>query len=166
MKWRKWNNVIHRDLGYLCVGLTLVYAISGLAVNHYRDWNPNYRVASSTANLGPLELDDQESSASAQEILDRLGQSGTIRTTFQPDPNTLQIFVEENTITVDLTTGGVTQERVSDRKLLRRLNFLHLNNPRRLWTYMADLYASKDVGRGSPEQAWLSLSLFYCCTSE
>ena len=31
-KWRRWNNVLHRDLGYLCVALTIVYAISGIAV--------------------------------------------------------------------------------------------------------------------------------------
>ena len=34
MKWRKWNIIIHRDLGYLCFGLTILYVISGVAVNH------------------------------------------------------------------------------------------------------------------------------------
>jgi len=29
MKWRKWNNILHRDIGYLCVGLTVVY-VSGV----------------------------------------------------------------------------------------------------------------------------------------
>ncbi len=32
MKWRKWNSIIHRDLGYFLVGLTVIYAISGLFV--------------------------------------------------------------------------------------------------------------------------------------
>ena len=27
MKWRKWNIIIHRDLGYLCFGLTLIYGV-------------------------------------------------------------------------------------------------------------------------------------------
>lgn len=143
MKWRKWNNLIHRDLGYLCVGLTLVYAISGVAVNHVRDrsWNPNFRVLSSSTNIGPIESQDVSTQILAQDVLRRLGETGTIRSTFRPDPNTLQVFVDNNTITVELGSGNVTQERVSDRKLLRRLNFLHLNNPRRLWTYFADLYA-------------------------
>ena len=29
--------MIHRDVGYLVVGLTLIYAISGIAVNHIDD---------------------------------------------------------------------------------------------------------------------------------
>jgi|GEM_PF-216128 len=33
---------LHRDAGALAVGLTIVYAISGLAVNHVLDWNPSY----------------------------------------------------------------------------------------------------------------------------
>ena len=41
-KWRRWNNILHRDIGYLAVGLTVVYAISGVAVNHRADWNPSY----------------------------------------------------------------------------------------------------------------------------
>ena len=39
MKWRKWNKIIHRDLGYLCFGLTIIYVISGVAVNHIATWN-------------------------------------------------------------------------------------------------------------------------------
>jgi len=143
MKWRKWNNIIHRDLGYLCVGLTIVYAISGVAVNHVRDrnWNPNFRVQTSSTNIGPIESAGVSTQLLAQDVLRRLGESGAMRSTFKPDPNTIQVFVGDNTITVELSTGNVTQERVSDRRLLRRFNFLHLNNPRRLWTYMADLYA-------------------------
>jgi hypothetical protein len=46
INWRKWNRAIHRDLGYLCFGLTLIYTISGIAMNHIQDWNPNYKIES------------------------------------------------------------------------------------------------------------------------
>ncbi len=44
MKLRKLNRVTHRDIGYLITGLTIIYAISGVALNHMHDgnWNPNY----------------------------------------------------------------------------------------------------------------------------
>ena len=42
MKWRKWNNILHRDLGYLFFGLTIIYVISGISLNHKHNWNPNY----------------------------------------------------------------------------------------------------------------------------
>ena len=43
LKIRPWVRAIHRDLGYVAVGLTFVYAISGLAVNHVADWDSELR---------------------------------------------------------------------------------------------------------------------------
>jgi hypothetical protein len=40
LTWRKWFRIIHRDFGYLFFGVTLVYAVSGIAINHLDDWNP------------------------------------------------------------------------------------------------------------------------------
>ena len=37
--WRPWLRAMHRDIGYVAVGLTFVYALSGLAVNHLTDWS-------------------------------------------------------------------------------------------------------------------------------
>ena len=54
MAWRRWNNVFHRDLGYLCVGLTLVYAVSGVAVNHVDAWNPSYEITHREADVGAI----------------------------------------------------------------------------------------------------------------
>ena len=42
LNWRKWNRVVHRDFGYLFLGMTIIYALSGIAINHIKDWNPNY----------------------------------------------------------------------------------------------------------------------------
>ena len=36
---RPWLRAIHRDVGYIAVGLTFIYALSGLAVNHLTDWS-------------------------------------------------------------------------------------------------------------------------------
>ena len=54
MNWRRLNNIVHRDLGYLAVGLTIVYGISGLAVNHKADWNPSYRVRKTVERIEPI----------------------------------------------------------------------------------------------------------------
>ena len=60
----------HRDAGNLAVGLTLVYAASGLAVNHIADWDPNFQNYEATHELGPLPGDDQ---AIAAAVTARLG---------------------------------------------------------------------------------------------
>ncbi len=42
MNLSKLNRITHRDIGYLIAGLTIIYAVSGIALNHKHDWNPNY----------------------------------------------------------------------------------------------------------------------------
>ena len=49
-----WLRAIHRDVGYLAVGLTLVYAISGLAINHIKDWDPNYTTYERERTIAPI----------------------------------------------------------------------------------------------------------------
>jgi uncharacterized protein len=141
MNWRKWNNLIHRDLGYLCFGLTMIYAISGVAVNHIDIWNPTYKVAHLRSTLDPALTGGQFDLQFVERLLKSLDESGRYLNSFQPDPRILQIFVEGNTITVNLATGEILQEKVEARPLLRQVNFLHLNHPKKLWTWFADLYA-------------------------
>jgi len=33
---RRWNNALHRDIGYLAFGMTLIYALSGIILNHFK----------------------------------------------------------------------------------------------------------------------------------
>ena len=41
-RWRAWLRAIHRDVGYLAVGFTIIYAVSGIAINHRGDsFNPD-----------------------------------------------------------------------------------------------------------------------------
>jgi hypothetical protein len=142
IKWRKWNNIIHRDLGYLCVGLTVIYAVSGVAVNHVADWNPNYRVRRTETNIGSLANGHPSSPATIEHILESVGALGSPRATFRPDTATLQIFLNDGTtVSVDLETGDVVEENVRDRRGLREANFLHLNHAKQIWTFVADIYA-------------------------
>ena len=140
MKWRKWNNIIHRDLGYLCFGLTIIYVISGVAVNHIATWNPTYEISHETTSIS---LPDKSSGNEnmVNHILKQLGENGQLKGVFQPSPDALQIFIENNTITADLKTGRVRQEKNVRRPLLFQVNFLHLNHPKKFWTWFADLYA-------------------------
>ena len=115
MKWRKWNIIVHRDLGYLCVGLTLVYAVSGVAVNHRADWNPSFIITQETTQLGTLNPNGPASPEFAAQVLAELGLEGPVRGTFRPDPESVQIFLQGSTVSVDLTNGEATYEQVKDR---------------------------------------------------
>jgi len=141
VQWRRWNNVLHRDIGYLCVGLTLVYAVSGVAVNHIGDWNPSYAVQRREASVGPLSGVDAAADSSVRAVLARLGLPPAYRTTFRTDSATLRVFLEDGIVDLHLATGTATVEMVRRRPVFQAVNFLHLNHPKKLWTWMADVYA-------------------------
>ncbi len=139
VKWRKWNNILHRDIGYLVVALTLVYGVSGIAVNHAADWNPNYSIEKRGLEIGPL--DGVSRDGVVDSVRARLGLADEPRNVFRPDPETLQLFYDRLTYSVDIPTGKVIAEEVRPRRVLFEFNQLHLNTPKRVWTYIADLYA-------------------------
>jgi len=140
MNWRLWNNVLHRDVGYLLVGMTLVYSISGIAVNHRADWNPNYQREKQFLRIEPTSK--HMSDEILAEALAKLGiQKREVRNSFRPDAETLQIFLEEKTYAIDLPTGNVLVDVVHPRPVLFELNQLHLNAPKGVWTFVSDFFA-------------------------
>ena len=140
MQWRRWNYVLHRDVGFLCIGLTLVYAISGVAVNHIGQWNPSYRVERIETNIGPITSNPADA-ATVRMILARLDERGKLESSYRPDPESLQLFVDGRSIMVQLSSGHVVHDRAIPRPGLREMNYLHLNHPKKAWTWVADLYA-------------------------
>jgi hypothetical protein len=117
-----------------------VYAVSGVAVNHVRDWNPNFSITHDTVQAPPVVGEELPVDYEAQ-VLAAAGLQEPSRGTFRPDPETLRVFIEDGVVEVDLVSGSAVVERVRERALLREANFLHLNQPRALWTWVADLFA-------------------------
>ncbi len=71
MKWRKLIIATHRDVGYFFAGLTVIYAISGIAVNHIEDWNPNYVIRTESVSVG--ELPTGGNAVLTATVLERMG---------------------------------------------------------------------------------------------
>lgn len=140
-----WNRALHRDVGYLLVGLILTYVVSGIAVNHYNDWNPNYKIVKEQVKLDTqIEIASDGSvneAVVADQVKTQFTISEKIRNTFQPDPNTLNIYFEESVATVNITTGDVELEVVRPRTLFYAVNFLHLNKAPKFWKWFADIFA-------------------------
>lgn len=139
MHWRRLLIASHRDVGYLLVGLTIAYAVSGVAVNHAEDWNPTYAIRKETHALGPLPKGDLP--AAARVALERLDISEAPESIVPAGPDRVRIFLQNRTLTVDVTTQEASDERVSPRPFLAQVNFLHLNRGKGIWTWLADLYA-------------------------
>ena len=139
-RWRPWLRAIHRDLGYFCVGLTVVYALSGLAVNHIADWEPNFRQINRERQLPlPLPGSDEQLAEAAARSLDL---QAPIRETYRMDEQTLQVVFDRSTLRIDTRSGLVSEDTQEPRFFLRVANWLHLNRGKKAWTYIADAYAT------------------------
>jgi len=137
--WRRWNIVLHRDVGYVLVALTLVYSVSGIAVNHIQDWNPNYKFERVDERFEPIPITTRDEMVAL--AVERLELPGPPKESFRPAPGVLQLFYEGWSVELQAEEGLALVERPKDRVLLRDFNFLHLNHAKGLWTLVADLYA-------------------------
>ncbi len=137
--WRPWLRALHRDLGYLGVGLTFVYALSGLALNHIASWDPNFKQINRTHQLSvPLTGSDE---AVARSVLGALALSEPTRELYRASPSQLDIVLDKRTLHVDIERKVVVEEGQEPRFFLRVANYLHLNRGKKAWSYIADAYA-------------------------
>lgn len=136
---RPWLRALHRDIGYLAVGFTFIYALSGLAVNHIADWDPNFRQVSRVHELH-LNLDGGDEPVS-KRVLDALSIRELPRELYRASDSRLEIVLAQRTLHVDTQRGVVEEEGQKPRFFLRLANFLHLNRGKKAWTYVADTYA-------------------------
>jgi uncharacterized protein len=139
--WRKTLRSFHRDIGYLVAGLTVAYAISGIAVDHVEEWNPNRSLSWTELALGPVTGADSD--AIVATVVSRLDlDESEVRSHLMQGPTSLRIFmVTGDEIKLDPTTGAGSLKVVADRPVLREVNALHLNDLKGVWTWIADAFA-------------------------
>lgn len=137
--WRPLLRSLHRDAGYLAVGFTVIYALSGLAVNHIADWDPNFRSYRAVHQVKlPLPAND---SALAASVLEQIGTKGPVREIYRAAPDQLEVKTDRGQLHINPITGRVVEDGQKPRLLLRAANWLHLNRGKKAWTFVADTYA-------------------------
>lgn len=140
-KWRKWNRATHRDLGYIFFFTTIIYALSGIAINHRDDWNPNYRIDISTDQVVFPETESGKlSKTQIKELLETLDSDFVYRSHYYSNSRTLKVFIKDGNVLIDTLTGEVLIEQTKRRPILAPMNYLHYN-PIKWWTYFSDAYA-------------------------
>jgi len=138
---RKWSRIIHRDFGYLFFGITVIYGLSGIALNHLKDWNPNYSVEvvefNTTRNLkkGP------ELETNIKKLVNDIVSDDEYRKHYYPGNEQIKIFLSGgSSIVANINTGDGYAELLKKRPLFYHVNFLHYN-PNTWWTWVSDLFA-------------------------
>jgi hypothetical protein len=137
---RTWCRAVHRDLGYFFFGATVVYAISGIALNHRNDWNPSYSLERRELELDAAWQSGILSRDAAIEWLKSWEIAAHYQNHYSPAAGQWKIFFKNGSATVDETAGNVVIESLQRRPLLHTFNKLHYN-PGNWWTWFADIFS-------------------------
>jgi len=137
-RWRAWLRAVHRDVGYLAVGFTMIYALSGLAMNHLEDWDPNFRSSELQLKIAPIpdELSDDEAVA---RVAAAAGISGKPSDVLRAGDEVRLEYPNGSKVTAIGDT--VTVQKRDSRFFFRIANWLHATRGKAAWKYIADAYA-------------------------
>lgn len=122
------------------LGLTVIFSVSGIAVNHTHDWNPNYSISHSTLNFTSVAPHDEQ--IVLKELIKSFKITEKFKASFAESPDSTKFFFHDDlTIRVNSKQNTVEIEKINKRFLLHSFNRLHLNNIKSYWTYISDLFA-------------------------
>jgi len=140
MKIRKLNRIIHRDLGYIFFAASIIYGLSGIALNHMKDWNPNYIVHSQKYNTEFIDI-EEISVEEIDSLLVSIGEGGAYKKHYWSGASNIKIFINNGSVFINTKTGEAHLEKLTRRPIFYEFNFLHYNHAKRWWTLFADIYA-------------------------
>lgn len=132
---RKWLRLLHRDLGFFVVGLTLVYGISGFILNHKKtSEDPAFKTISFEEQLPPLLTVSELTTAFQKEFA-----TYTLNKVL-PTTQRYQLFLQGGVGSYVPETGQLTFEIYQKKPLIYFFNKLHYNQKNH-WTAPADFFA-------------------------
>lgn len=140
MRWRPVILALHRDLGYFFTGVLLLYAASGLAVNHVDDWNPNFIVERREVTLALPRERSLITEDAVVAAIEPLGEADKLRGFDFPSALRVKIYLKDGSIVARLRDGHGEYESIRRRPILYEVNSLHLN-PARWWKAFSDVFA-------------------------
>ncbi|BDY06286.1 PepSY-associated TM helix domain-containing protein [Ferrimonas sp. YFM] len=142
ISWYRLNRNLHRDIGYFCIGLTIVFAVSGIAVNHNGDWNPNYVVAKDTIEVSNVSWDQQDDQHLTDQVMAQVDTDQPVKAIYWAAPNEFKVFLKDaSNLSLNLEQNTIVFEHIKERAVFKEFNRLHLNEGHSSWVIFSDLYA-------------------------
>lgn len=140
-KLRKWSRILHRDIGFFFIGTSIIYGLSGIALNHLKDWNPSYSVSSKDF-VTQIDLSkNTQTKENVKQLMTELDLSNKYRKYYYPKPDVIKIFLKGgSSVIVDTETGEGQAEFLTKRAVFYQVNFLHYN-PNSWWMWFSDIFA-------------------------
>lgn len=141
MKWLNkgktlyWLRSVHRDLGFLLVGVCFIYGISGFLLNHMNGKDPAFKTRQEVINI-EKNLTKEELEKQWLDIL-RLPPVKKILST---DDTHIKVMCEGGMGIYHIPEGRLEYEIHQKRPFVYWINKMHYNRVNG-WNLMADLFA-------------------------
>ncbi len=133
-KVRKWIRILHRDIGFVMVGLSLVYGISGILLTHMNGKDPSYKVEDIDLTFDK-GLTPEEFTQAWQSEPDRpkLNNVGEVRGKYR-------LMLQGTLGEYDPETGNAQYQVSKKKPIAYWVNRFHYNRVKG-WIPMADIFA-------------------------
>lgn len=136
---RRLNIATHRDLGYFFSSLIIAYCLSGIALNHINDWNPDFIIQKQTVKINEKYSVEELNN----ELINRFGKLvGEERFKVYDTPTTdqVKIYYDNASLHLNFSNGTGVYEKVSRRPVFYHANTLHRNSIEG-WKWASDVFA-------------------------
>lgn len=138
-RWRRLVILLHREIGYFVSGLVLIYSLSGLALNHADDWNPDFVIEKRSVRMPEGIVGQTPTREEILKISKSVGEQ-QFKLFDQPTPTQVKVYYDNATLHLDLEDGYGTYERVSRRPVFYQSNVIHRNSVKG-WKWAADAFS-------------------------
>ncbi|MDP2722692.1 MAG: PepSY-associated TM helix domain-containing protein [Bacteroidales bacterium] len=138
-KIRKFNIAIHRDFGYFFSSLIIVYCLSGIALNHVDDWNPDFIITKEMINVEEKFTKESITTEAVIAFGQMVGEEKFKIYDF-PTHDQVKIYYNNASLHINFTKGEGVYETVSRRPLFYHSNIIHRNNAKG-WKWASDVFA-------------------------
>ncbi len=136
---RRWNRTLHRDVGYFLTAFVVSYCLSGLALNHKDEWNPDFVILKREIALervyGEAEIDEHVARALGSQV----GEEAP-RIIDVPTEGQVKLYYDNAFLHLYLGEKRGVYERVVRRPLFWDANVLHRNSLKP-WRWLSDGFA-------------------------
>jgi hypothetical protein len=125
-------------VGYFLSGLIFVYCLSGIALNHVNDWNPDFVIHKQAITLPRSFTKEEVNDARIAEFNALVGEPRAKIYDF-PTPTQVKIYYENASLLLDLAGKTGVYESIQRRPLFHQVNALHRNSLKG-WKWASDVF--------------------------
>jgi hypothetical protein len=130
-------------LSFFFSGVIIIYAVSGIMLNHRDSIDPNYTVKRHSLQAeGTFPMTQEDiSQAMVMEMLKPIKEEKNYTKHYFPENDRLKLFLKGgSSLEVNMQSGQAVYEALKKRPIISQFNWLHYN-PGKGWTVFSDIFA-------------------------